>query len=50
MNIPTIFVEVGSNEEEWKKQEPANIVAKSILELLSIISIMKKKYTNDILY
>ena len=34
MNIPTLFVEVGSTEDEWKKQEPANIVAKSVLELL----------------
>jgi D-aminoacyl-tRNA deacylase len=36
MSIPTIFVEVGSSEEEWKKQEPANIISKSILELLSL--------------
>jgi D-aminoacyl-tRNA deacylase len=35
IGIPTLFVEVGSTDEEWKKQEPANIVAKSILELLS---------------
>ena len=34
MTIPTLFVEVGSTEEEWEKQEPANIVAKSILILL----------------
>ena len=34
MSIPTLFVEVGSTEEEWKKQEPANAVAKSVLELL----------------
>lgn len=34
MSIPTIFVEIGSTEEEWKKQEPANAVAKSVLELL----------------
>ena len=34
MNIPTLFVEVGSDEEEWMKQQPANIVAKSVLELL----------------
>lgn len=36
MHIPTLFVEVGSNEEEWKKQEPANIISKSLLELLSL--------------
>ena len=35
MSIPTLFVEVGSNEEEWIKKEPANIVAKSVLALLS---------------
>jgi D-aminoacyl-tRNA deacylase len=35
MSIPTIFIEVGSNEEEWLKKEPANIVAKSVLNLLS---------------
>jgi D-aminoacyl-tRNA deacylase len=34
MNIPTLFAEVGSVEEEWKKQKPADIVAKSVLELL----------------
>ena len=35
MNIPSLFVEVGSTEEEWKKKEPADIIAKSILELLN---------------
>ena len=34
MSIPTIFAEVGSTEEEWEKQEPANVIAKSVLELL----------------
>ncbi|MCK5030856.1 MAG: hypothetical protein KAR64_05275 [Thermoplasmatales archaeon] len=34
MNIPTLFAEVGSTEEEWKKQDPADIIAKSVLELL----------------
>ncbi|EMR73413.1 hypothetical protein MBGDN05_00564 [Thermoplasmatales archaeon SCGC AB-539-N05] len=34
MNIPALFAEVGSIEEEWKKQKPADIVAKSVLELL----------------
>ena len=38
MNIPTTFVEVGSTEEEWKKQEPANVISKSILEQLSSYS------------
>lgn len=35
MSIPTLFVEVGSDEKEWGKQEPANVVAKSVLELLA---------------
>ena len=43
MTIPTLFVEVGSNEEEWKKQEPANIISKSILESLSILNYKKEK-------
>jgi len=34
IEIPTLFIEVGSNEEEWEKQEPAAVVAKSVLELL----------------
>ena len=34
MSIPTLYAEVGSNEEEWKKQKPAEIIAKSTLELL----------------
>jgi D-aminoacyl-tRNA deacylase len=34
IEIPTLFVEVGSNEEEWKKQKPADTIAKSILELI----------------
>jgi len=35
LDIPALFAEVGSNEDEWEKQEPANTVAKSILELLN---------------
>jgi D-aminoacyl-tRNA deacylase len=34
IKIPSLFVEVGSNEDEWKKQKPAEIIAKSVLELL----------------
>jgi D-aminoacyl-tRNA deacylase len=33
MSIPTFFAEVGSSEEEWKKQAPADIIAKSLLDL-----------------
>jgi D-aminoacyl-tRNA deacylase len=35
LDIPTLFVEVGSNKDEWVKKKPASIVAKSVLELLS---------------
>lgn len=34
MSIPTLFIEVGSNEEEWVKNKPAEAVAKSLLEHL----------------
>ena len=34
LSVPTLFVEVGSNKEEWKNKEPARVVAKSVLELL----------------
>jgi len=34
IDIPTLFIEVGSNEEEWGKQKPSAVVAKSVLELL----------------
>jgi len=34
LDTPTIFAEVGSTDEEWKKKEPTNVVAKSLLELL----------------
>ena len=34
MGIPTLFIEVGSNNEEWIKNKPAKVVAKSLLEQL----------------
>jgi len=34
LEIPTLFVEVGSTENEWNKKEPARIIAQSLLELL----------------
>lgn len=34
LSVPTLFVEVGSNKEEWDNIEPARVVAKSVLELL----------------
>jgi len=33
-NRPTLFAEVGSTEEEWGKQDPADVIAKSVLELI----------------
>ena len=47
MSIPTLFVEIGSNKEEWVKKEPANIVAKSILALLSSYH-YEEDFTDDI--
>ena len=44
LEVPTFFVEVGSTKEEWIKKEPANIVAKSVLDLLS-----KYHYEEDII-
>ena len=34
LSVPTLFVEVGSNKEEWDNIEPARVVTKSVLELL----------------
>ena len=34
MSIPSLFIEVGSNKEEWVKNKPAKVVAKSLLEHL----------------
>lgn len=36
IKAPSLFIEVGSTEEEWNKKEPAKVVAKSVLELLEI--------------
>jgi len=36
ISIPSLFVEVGSTKEEWKKKKPTYIVAKSVLELLGL--------------
>ncbi len=35
LNIPTLFTEVGSTEEEWQKREPAAIIASAVTDLLS---------------
>ena len=34
LEIPALFVEVGSTKEEWDKKDPADIVAKSVLNLI----------------
>lgn len=36
LETPTLFIEVGSNKEEWVKKRPASIVAKSVLDLLNL--------------
>jgi D-aminoacyl-tRNA deacylase len=35
LNIPTLFAEVGSTEHQWREKKPAEIIAVSLLELLS---------------
>jgi D-aminoacyl-tRNA deacylase len=35
LNIPTLFAEVGSTEQQWQQKKPAEIIATSLLELLS---------------
>lgn len=42
LETPTLFAEVGSNLEEWKKEKPALVVADSILEVLH-----DKKYERE---
>jgi len=34
LEIPTVFAEVGSTEEQWQQKEPAQVISQSILELL----------------
>ncbi len=34
IKTPTLFTEVGSTLDEWKKKKPAKIIAKSVLEVL----------------
>ena len=48
LDIPTLFIEVGSNEEEWKKQEPAAVVAKSVLGLLDSYH-YEKDFSDDMI-
>jgi D-aminoacyl-tRNA deacylase len=42
LKTPTLFIEVGSTEAEWKKIKPAEIVADSVLELIT-----KYKFEDD---
>lgn len=44
MSIPTLFAEVGSTMVEWKKTKPAEVVAQSILTLLSVPKEEKEKW------
>jgi D-aminoacyl-tRNA deacylase len=47
LQIPTLFAEVGSTEEQWVQREPAAIIAQSLLELLSD-HLYEKEYPDDI--
>jgi D-aminoacyl-tRNA deacylase len=47
LRIPTMFAEVGSTEAQWQQQEPARVIAKSLLELLTEHS-YEIEYPNDI--
>jgi D-aminoacyl-tRNA deacylase len=33
LSVPTLFTEVGSDQHEWEKEKPAEIIAKSLIEL-----------------
>lgn len=47
LEVPTLFAEIGSTEEEWIKKEPAKIIAKSLLELLKKFH-YEEDYSDDI--
>ena len=47
LKIPTLFVEVGSTEIQWKQKEPASLIASSLLELLAKYH-YEEEYPNDI--
>jgi D-aminoacyl-tRNA deacylase len=34
LQIPTLFIEVGSTETQWQQKEPASILATALLEML----------------
>jgi D-aminoacyl-tRNA deacylase len=35
LDVPTFFVEIGSTEKEWKEKEPAEVIARSMIEMLN---------------
>jgi D-aminoacyl-tRNA deacylase len=47
LQIPTLFAEVGSTEAQWVLQEPAAVIAESLLELFST-HLYEHQYPNDI--
>jgi D-aminoacyl-tRNA deacylase len=47
LRIPTLFVEVGSTEVQWRQKEPASIIATSLLELLHTYQ-YEKDFPEDI--
>ena len=46
ISIPSLFIEVGSDSNEWKKIGPANVVAKSLIKFFKIN--FKENYSSDI--
>ena len=38
LEIPTVFIEIGSNDQEWVKKQPGNVIASSILDLFNSYS------------
>ncbi len=49
LNIPSVFVEIGSSEKEWKIREAGEIIAKSIIKTLYYLeSIKNSKIEYDI--
>jgi D-aminoacyl-tRNA deacylase len=47
LTIPTLFAEVGSTEAQWQQKEPAQIIATSLLELLTAYR-KEEDYPKDI--
>jgi len=47
ISIPSLFVEIGSNEEEWEKEKPAEVIASSLLDLLELYH-YEEDFTDDI--